>query len=73
MATLNPVNVTRNLNDWEVREYVELLQILATQRINSNRDHVKWKLENDGEFSVRSYYKHIMREDFGRSHCFPAF
>lgn len=46
------INVTRNLNDWEVGEYEELLQLRAMKQVNTNRDQVVWKLKQNDEFTV---------------------
>lgn len=64
------VNVTRNLNDWEVSEYEALLQVLAAQQISSGSDQILWKLKQSEEFSVKFYYKHIVWIGQSRSHNF---
>lgn len=52
-----PINVKRNLNDWEILEYEGILKILASQHISSQPDQIWWCLVKHGNFSVRSYYQ----------------
>lgn len=66
------VNVSRNQNDWEVSEYEEMQQILASQHINSSMDYVIWKLEKRGDFSFSSYYRHLASGADGGFQNFPA-
>lgn len=35
------VNVLRNLNDWEIQEYENLLSLLEAQKLNNSADSVK--------------------------------
>lgn len=35
------INVTRNLQDWEIREFENLLLLLATQQMPSGEDKVR--------------------------------
>lgn len=49
------INVIKNLNDWEICEYEELLKLLALQQILTTDDQIMWKLEKKGNFSVSSY------------------
>lgn len=66
------VNVYRNLNNWEVSEYEDLLRLLASQHINSSQDTITWKLSKSKDFSIRSYYKHTIRNGQTRGHSFPT-
>lgn len=59
------INVSRNLNDWEVNEYEELLQILDAQEVKSNSDQVVLKLEKRGEFTLGSYYRYLSGGAYG--------
>lgn len=38
------VSVTRNLQDWEVMEYENLLQLLADVKAGTEPDRLNWKL-----------------------------
>lgn len=66
------VNVIRNLNDWEVHEYESLLQLLADQHAKTSSDQILQKLKQNYEFSVKSYYSHIMLAGQSRRKEFPA-
>lgn len=59
-------NPSRNLQNWEVREYENLLQTLASQQVNLEEDRIVWNLEKSGRFSVKSYYSHLTRTDHVR-------
>lgn len=54
------VEVLRNLNDWEVGEYEELLQLLVNVKMKTNSDSLVWKQKHDGNFTVKSYYEVLM-------------
>lgn len=43
------VNVIRNLNDWEIRDYEELLHMLSQFQINNELDQLLWKLNKNGD------------------------
>lgn len=43
------VNVIRNLNDWEIRDYEELLRMLSQFQINNELDQLLWKLNKNGD------------------------
>lgn len=49
------IEVLRNLNDWEIREYETLLLGLIRVRINGSRDQPVWRLNATGTFLVRSF------------------
>lgn len=53
------VYVFRNLQDWQVNEYEDLLELLANARLNNNSDKLIWDLKKNGKFSVSSFYKHL--------------
>lgn len=52
------VNVNRNLND--VEEYEAMLLLLSTLHVNEGMDQIEWKLKQNGEFTVKSYYKYLL-------------
>lgn len=56
------INVIRNLQDWEVREFESLVHRLAAQ-VFSGEDKMQWKLEKSGNYYVKSYFKHLTRRD----------
>lgn len=52
------VNVTRNINDWELEEYEALLQLLTTAHLNINGDQLVWTLDEwliHGQSLVQSF------------------
>lgn len=53
------VMITRNLKDWEVEEYVNLLHTLTDIQLCTNDDRLCWNLKKNGEFSVKSYYQFL--------------
>lgn len=57
------INVSRNLQDWEVKKYENLLQLLASPGC----------LEpgKSGKFSVKSYYSQLTRTDLVQLQNFP--
>lgn len=54
------VDVSKNLQDWEVEEYEDLLQLLATIHLNNNKDKLIWNLKKNGIFSIKSFYRHMV-------------
>lgn len=66
------VDVSRNLQDWEVNEYEDLLQLLANVRLNNNSDKLIWDLKKNGKFSVNSFYKHLAGHNKNGSFIFPT-
>lgn len=66
------VNVVGNLHDWEIGELESLLQLLPSRKGLSGEDQVQWKLENNGNFSVKSYCKHLLRSDNMSRPKFPS-
>lgn len=66
------VNMTRNLNDWEIKEYKVLLWLLSTVQVNENRNQLEWKLKQNGEFMVESYYKYLMGRELAGIPNFQA-
>lgn len=53
------INLKRNLNDWEIEEFEDLLKCLEAQLISDRNDQVVWKLEKNGKFSVSSFYNYL--------------
>lgn len=51
--------VSRNFQDWEVSEDVELLQLLATIRLNKSPNKLLWDLKKNGKFSVNSFFYYL--------------
>lgn len=64
------VNVTRHLNNWEIKEYENLLQILEAKNVKDS-DQVIWELEKRGEFTVGSYYRFLKGGEEDGIHEFP--
>lgn len=60
------VNVYRNLKDWEVQDYINLLSLLETQELNDIGDRVIWKLSQNGQFSSKSYYHYLRAKGWFR-------
>lgn len=53
------VNVSRNLNDWEIFDYEEILRLVSQCRIRDDADQVQWKPSKKGEFTVKSFYRQM--------------
>lgn len=66
------VNDHRNLKDWEVQEYENLLNLLESQQLSNKADRVKWKMNQNGLFSAKSYYCFIRGEMHVPTNSFPA-
>lgn len=65
------INVTRNLNDWEVEEYENLLNTVNNLRPSSHKDKLCWKLKKNAQFSVKSYH-HLNQSNNNVSRDFPS-
>lgn len=66
------VMVNRYLNDWEVKEHENLLFLLSKISSSTDKDKLVWKHKENGEFSVKSYYGHIMGQGDGGQTRLPA-
>ncbi|XP_070025308.1 uncharacterized protein [Nicotiana sylvestris] len=52
--TWNPI-LRRNLQDWEVEDYIDLLKLLENRTINTQlKDKLKWGNSKDGTYSVKA-------------------
>uniref|UniRef100_A0A1U7V1A2 Uncharacterized protein LOC104212559 n=1 Tax=Nicotiana sylvestris TaxID=4096 RepID=A0A1U7V1A2_NICSY len=59
--TWSPI-LRRNLQDWEVEDYIDLLKLLENRTINTQlKDKLKWGNSKDGTYSVK----------YGRQNCHP--
>lgn len=47
--------VTKNLNEWEVREYEALILTLTRVTVNGSRDQLIWRLNARETFSVNFF------------------
>lgn len=65
------MNVIRNLKDWEVEEYENLLLILSQIPLENCNDQLMWKLSKNGIFSVKNFYKHLTCGDGNERVLFP--
>lgn len=54
------VNVVRNLNDWVVGKYEDILHLLSDVHVTTERDQIVWKPKKNGEISVKSFYEYLM-------------
>lgn len=54
------INVSRNLNDWEISEYEDMLKTLASQQVKPSTDQIIWNLEEKEVFTVSSYYRFLV-------------
>lgn len=66
------INVCRNLNDWEVQEFEDLLLLLAELSVSNSDDWAVWKFEKNDVFFVKSYYHHLNRKENVLRCNFPA-
>lgn len=57
------VDVSRHLNDWEIKDYEDLLQILETQSVRDESDQCIWKMEKKEQFSASPYYRFLIGGD----------
>lgn len=53
------VDVSRNLQDWEVNEYVDLLHLFAAVNLYNSLDRLLWDLEKNRMFTVNSLYHYL--------------
>ncbi|RVX01805.1 hypothetical protein CK203_024318 [Vitis vinifera] len=51
------IRLSRNLNDWELDAFGELMQVLRDLRTSLEEDAVIWKGESHGLFRIRDAYK----------------
>lgn len=65
------VEVMRNLNDWEVGKYEDLLQMLSDIRLNQNSDTLVWTPKQDGNYTVKSFYDVLMESNENEAAVFP--
>lgn len=65
------INVNRNLNDWEIGEFEEPIQLLATQQVSTIDDQILWKLKKKDKFFVTSYYNHLSNKSATVGRVFP--
>lgn len=54
------VNVSRNLNDWEVFDYEEVLRLVSQCQISGEADLILWKPSKKSEFTVDSLYRQLV-------------
>lgn len=54
------VVVNRNLHDWRLVEYENLLQLLAGIRLSSVDDRSSWNLCKNSVFFVKSFYRSLV-------------
>lgn len=66
------VFVSRNLNDWKLEVSKVLLNILSAVHVNTNRDQPLWKLKENDELTVKSFYNHLHGEGETSLNYFPA-
>lgn len=58
------VLIKRNLQDWELEEYVNLLLCLSSFKLVEHKDKRVWKIDKKRGFSVKSFYDFLtMREN----------
>lgn len=62
--------VNRNLQDWEIKEYENLLSFLKTIQLNNNK--LIWSLNSNGSFTVKFFYKHLAGHNCSERMDFPA-
>lgn len=65
------VNVYRNLKDWEIQDYLNLLKLLEMHKLKETEDRVIWKLSQNGQFSCKSYYLYLRERRAGSDCNFP--
>lgn len=56
------VQLNRNLNDWEIKDYQQLMRIVSQANMGNTPDCKKWTLGKDGIFAVKSYYRQLTLE-----------
>lgn len=59
------VRVCRNLQDWEVEDYCNLLKCLAGIRMGNQRDERLWTPYKSGTSSVKSFYNFLTNKGGG--------
>lgn len=57
------VFMLRNLNDWEIGEFEELLHALSLITLNDSTNIPQWKLTTNGLFTVKSFDKNMFKYD----------
>lgn len=65
------VKVKRNLRDWEINDYSNLLLCLDSMKLNDDRDKRVWKLDEIEGFSVKAMYKSLCMSDNSGSKTAP--
>lgn len=53
----------KNLNDWEISEYENLVGTLSIILLDGINDQPRRSLTNTGSFSVKSFYKHLTKQE----------
>lgn len=66
------VNVIGNRNDWKIEEYEALLLLLSHIKLDDRRDQLTWKLRKQGDYFVKTLYKHLTRGDGSGTAQFPV-
>lgn len=57
------VSFRRNLNDWEIVDFCQLLLQLESTHIDQNKvDSLVWKESKDRKFTVRNCYSLLMKQ-----------
>lgn len=56
------IRVKRNLKDWEVEEYCNLLLCLDDIKLMDDRDSRIWKIDKQKGFSVKSCYNYLCKK-----------
>lgn len=56
------IELKRNLNDWEISEFADLLHVLSGMHLSGESDQLVWKFSKFGIFSVRNLYEKLMGE-----------
>lgn len=54
------VTVTRNLKEWEVEEYENILQILVSVKMGTETDKLSQNLNKNGSFTIKSLYRNLI-------------
>lgn len=51
--------VNRNLQDWQIEQYENLLSLLAEFQPTNKEDQLHWSLGNNGKLLVKTFYHHL--------------
>lgn len=61
------INIKRNLNDWEVKEFEDLMSTLESAHVSDSDDQVVWNLEKNGIFwslhTISSYTRWVLKKE----------